>query len=266
MNRIETHFQQARDQARKSLVLFLTGGYPDMPTTEKLIHAVDRAGCDILELGVPFSDPIADGPTIQAASTEALRAGASLEAILDLVERVRQTSQMPILLFGACNPFFHYGLDRLAPRAKQVGVDGFLVPDLPIEESQDFEAMCRGAGMSLIYLAAPTTPEDRMARIAQRSSGFLYFISMKGVTGSTIEVDEALREKVAALRRIADPLPVAVGFGIQTPEHARAVAAIGDAVVVGSALIRRIDAHRRSSNLIEEIEAYVASLKEGVSA
>ena len=266
MNRIDQHFKKAAEEKRKSLVLFLTAGYPDMQTTEALIPVLDEAGGDILELGVPFSDPIADGPTIQAASAEALKAGTTLEGILNLVERVREKTQMPIVLFGAYNPFLHYGLERLAKRAVEVGVDGFLVPDLPMEESAEFDAICREAGLALVYLVAPTTPDERMERIARQSTGFVYFISMKGVTGSTIEIDDALRERVAKLRKAAAPEPVAVGFGIQTEEHAKAIAGLADAVVVGSALIRKVDEHRRSKNMAAEVRAYVESLRRGVDA
>ncbi|HNY25846.1 MAG TPA: tryptophan synthase subunit alpha [Candidatus Sumerlaeota bacterium] len=270
MNRIESHFAEATREGRKSLILFLTAGFPHLDLTEAIIDRVARAGCDVLELGVPFSDPIADGPTIQAASTEALKAETTLEKILDLVARIRDRfaregrPQLPILLFGAYNPFYHYGLDTLVKRAQEVGVDGFLVPDLPIEESEEFETPCRRAGLSLIYLVAPTTPSERMAEIARHGSGFLYYISLRGVTGTAIAVGDELREHVATLRKVAAPLPVAVGFGIQTPEHVRQVAEISPAVVVGSALIRLIGEQRNAPDLLDQVEAYCRSLKEAL--
>lgn len=261
MNRIEAHFAQARRQNKKSLIMFLTAGFPSLEKTEEIILALEKGGADILELGVPFSDPLADGPTIQAASTAALKAGTTLAKILDLVERIRTRSQIPILLFGAYNPFLHFGLEALAKRAVEAGVDGFLVPDLPLEESQDFDPICSKAGLSLIYLVAPTTPEDRMKQIASRSTGFLYYISIKGVTGKAIDISAELREHVGMLRKIASPLPVAIGFGVQTPEHVAAVAPICDAVVVGSALIRLIDRQKEKSDLADQIEQYVRALK-----
>jgi tryptophan synthase alpha chain len=270
MNRIESHFAEASREGRKSLILFLTAGFPSLDLTEPIIDRVARAGCDILELGVPFSDPVADGPTIQAASTEALHAGTTLEKIFDLVGRIRDRfaregrPQLPILLFGAYNPFYHYGLDALVQRAQAVGVDGFLVPDLPIEESEEFETPCRNAGLSVIYLVAPTTPPERMAEIARHGSGFLYYISLRGVTGTAISVGEELREQVATLRRVAAPLPVAVGFGIQTPDQVRQVAEISPAVVVGSALIRLIGEQRQAPDLLDRVEAYCRSLKEAL--
>lgn len=264
MNRIEKHFEQARENKSKSLVLFLTAGFPNLQTTAQIITRIDEAGCDVLELGVPFSDPIADGPTIQASSSEALKTGTTLEKILDLVAEVRKTSQIPILLFGAYNPFLHYGHEALMKRSVEVGVDGFLVPDVPLEESTDFEAACRAADLSLIYLIAPTTPEDRMKQIAARASGFLYYISLKGVTGTEIVVTDELREHVAMLQRIADPIPVAVGFGVQTPEHARQTAEAADAVVVGSSLIRLIGEYRDAPDLLDRVAEYTRSLKAAI--
>jgi len=312
-NRIEEHFAEAAREGRKSLVLFLTAGFPDLQTTERLVETIAGAGADVLELGVPFSDPIADGPTIQAASQVALKGGTTLEKILELVKRIRERTQIPIVLFGAYNPFLHYGLEKLARRAVEVGVDGFLAPDLPMEESGEFDKICRGAGLCLVYLVAPTTPPDRMREIARRSTGFLYFISLKGVTGTSIVVSRELREKVrqareaagarcegvgarcetggpsrqpvgsrcgkaretrkaagrshgvaGPLREAAGPLPVAVGFGIQTPQHAAAVAAIGDAVVVGSELIRVVDRYKDTPDLLDQVADYTRSLKEAL--
>jgi tryptophan synthase alpha chain len=262
MNRIEKHFAQAAREKRKSLILFLSAGFPDLATTGCLIEEIDRSGCDVLELGVPFSDPIADGPTIQASSFEALKSGTTLSAILDLVESLRRREvQIPILLFGAYNPFLHYGLESLVRRSVEAGVDGFLVPDLPIEEAEEFETQCKASGLSLVFLVAPTTPPERMKAIARRSTGFVYFVSLKGVTGVAIAVGPELREQVGLLRRIAEPLAVAVGFGIQTPEHVRAVGEIADAVVVGSALVRLVDKHRGDARLAERVGEFVRSLR-----
>jgi len=264
MNRIEQHFAEAEREGRKSLILFLTAGFPSLEATEEIIAKIDEAGCDVLELGVPFSDPIADGPTIQAASAEALAGGTTLAKILDLVARVRERSQVPILLFGAYNPFFHYGLDALIERAVEVGVDGFLVPDVPIEESGEFDGLCRDAGLSVIFLVAPTTPEDRMREIAKKGSGFLYYISLKGVTGTAITISDELREGTATLRRASGGLPIAVGFGVQTPEHAKAVAEIAQGIVVGTALIKLVDAYRDSPDLAKKAAAFTRELKAAI--
>ncbi|MFW5870820.1 MAG: tryptophan synthase subunit alpha [Candidatus Sumerlaeota bacterium] len=264
MNRIEKHFAERPDGA-KSLILFLTAGYPDLESTEKIIETIEESGCDILELGVPFSDPVADGPTIQAASTEALKTGTTLKKILDLVEKIRKRSDMPILLFGACNPFYHFGLETLGQRASEAGVDGFLVPDVPLEEGADLEAMCARHGFSLIYLVAPTTPPERMRAYAERGSGFLYYVSMKGVTGSSIQIDPQLRRQVGELKQIAAPLPVAIGFGVKTPEHARSVAEIADAVVVGSQLIRVVGEHADDREaMLKAVGDFTRSLKQAI--
>jgi tryptophan synthase alpha chain len=259
-NRIDNKLAQAAGKGRKSLVLFLTAGYPDLAATENIIHALDKAGTDILELGVPFSDPVADGPTIQAASFEALKTGTTLAKILELVARVRRRSEMPILLFGAYNPFLKYGLEKLARKAVEVGVDGFLVPDLPLEESEEFDAICRREGLSLVYLVAPTTPPERAAQIAERATGFVYFVSSKGVTGNSLEIDEELRERTLALRKAAKSKPIAVGFGIRTPEQVRQVAELCDAVVVGSQLIRVVE-ENRNADMAEAAYQYALSLK-----
>lgn len=248
------------NQPDKSLVLFLTAGFPDLETTEALIPELEAAGADVLELGVPFSDPIADGPTIQAASQKALQAGTTLEKILAMVSRLRKKVQMPIILFGAYNPFFHYGLDKLVQRAREVGVDGFLIPDLPIEESGEMEAACKKEELALVQLAALTTPADRIKEIVRHSSGFLYFISMKGVTGAQLHIGEELKEKARQLKEAAGDLPVAIGFGISEPEQAATLKPLADGVVVGSALIRLIE-NTPAAERHEKIRAYVKSLK-----
>ncbi len=265
MNRIEKYFAE-REDGRKSLILFMTAGFPDVETTEKIVATVEESGCDILELGVPFSDPVADGPTIQAASSEALEAGVTLEKILSMVERIRERSELPILLFGACNPFYHYGLDKLGARAEAVGVDGFLVPDVPLEEGDELEAMCDKHGFSLVYLVAPTTPRERMEETVRRGSGFVYYISMRGVTGSSINIDPELKGHVSELKSIAAPMPVAIGFGVKTPEHAKAVAEIADAVIVGSQLIRVVDEHRDDTGaMLKAVGDFTRSLKDAIS-
>ncbi len=260
-NRIESHFSQAAEDGRKSLILFLSAGFPSLAMTEDLILAIDEAGCDVLELGVPFSDPIADGPTIQASSEQALKAGATLEKILDLVERVRERCEIPILLFGAFNPFLHYGLEKVVERAAQVGVDGLMVPDLPIEECSELEKICADKNLALIQFVARTTPPERMKAIAKHASGFIYFFSLKGVTGVEITIDADMSDQVRTLKKLAAPLPVAIGFGVQTAEHVRQTAKLADGVVVGSALIRLIDEHREAADLLDRVRNYTRELK-----
>ncbi|WP_321530928.1 tryptophan synthase subunit alpha [uncultured Desulfuromonas sp.] len=264
MGRIEETFAQLKQSNHKALIPFITAGDPDMDTTEKIIATLVDAGADLIELGVPFSDPMADGPTIQAASERALAAGATLDSVLDLVERVRSFSQVPIVLMGYYNPVFCYGLERFADRAAQVGVDGLLLVDLPAEEREELHIHLKPKGVHLITLLAPTTPPDRAAQLMKQAQGFVYYVSMTGVTG-TSKVDGSAIESQVVQLRAHSPVPVAVGFGITTEQDAAAIARFSDAVVVGSALVKVIQQHAKSPCLQEEVRRFVAELKQGVS-
>jgi len=260
-NRIDAHFRSQREAGRRSLVLYLTAGYPNLEMTERLIPALQEEGCDLLELGIPFSDPLADGPTIQQASFEALQAGTTLEKTLDMVERVRSRVTMPIILFGAFNPFLRYGLDRLVQRSKAIGVDGYLAADLPLEESWGFRQRVLEAEQHMIFLTAPTTSPERKQKYARKAGGFLYYISVSGVTGMRAEVATDLAQQLAPFREVSD-VPVAVGFGISKPEHVATVAQVADAAVVGSALINVITQNKdRGPDAIEEaVRTFVRSM------
>lgn len=236
MSRIAEKFRTLRESGSRALIPYLTGGYPTPAATLGLLQALERGGASIIELGVPFSDPVADGPTIQRASTAALDAGTTLSKLLQIVTEFRNTSEIPLVLFGAYNPFFHYGLERFAKEASAAGVDGVLIPDLPSEEGDEVEPVFRQFGLDLIYLIAPTTPRGRKSQICKRGSGFLYYISLKGVTGARSDLTYELEEPLQEIRDCTD-LPVAVGFGISTPEQAVTVARWADGIVVGSALI-----------------------------
>jgi tryptophan synthase alpha chain len=201
---------------------------------------MERGGCDVLELGVPFSDPLADGPVIQRASERALRAGVTLEAVLQLVRRVRRTSALPIVLFSYFNPLLRLGLERLAGEAAAAGVDGVLVTDLPPEEAGEWLRVARAAALDTIFLASPTSPDDRLRRVADASRGFVYAISRTGVTGEQQRLSDDARPLLERLRRLTDE-PVALGFGISTPEQVAEAASVADAVVVGSALVRCLE-------------------------
>ncbi len=265
-NRIDERFARCLAEKRAALILYLTAGFPDLKATARLLLALERGGADIIELGVPFSDPIADGPTIQAASARALEAGASLRSTLDALGQARAAGlSVPVVLFGALNPFLHYGLDRLAHDAADAGADGFLAADLPVEEADEFEGAVRREGLHLIYLAAPTTPQERLEHIASRAGGFLYAIALKGVTGARADLDPGIGEYLARLHRAAaGRVPIALGFGISTPDHVRQVAGQCEGVVVGSALIRALDeALKRSADqaaLEAAAEGFTASL------
>ena len=261
MNRIDRHFQEARAAGRKSLIVYVCAGDPDLPTTERLVPALAEAGADIVELGVPFSDPLADGPTIQAATGRALRSGTTLGGILELVGRLRRGGcDVPLALMGYLNPIVRMGMERFVARAAEVGVDGLIVPDLPFEESDALSASAAARGLDLVLLAAPTTPAGRLREIARQTRGFLYFVSVTGVTGARAALPADLPARLDAVRA-ASAAPVAVGFGISNPEQARALAAHADAVVVGSAVVAEI---ARSGGKIEAPVALVHALAEAV--
>jgi len=259
MNRIEKMFADKKRTRQRAFIPYITAGFPDLERTERILALLVENGADLIELGIPFSDPIADGPTIQKASAAALAAGASVIKILELVRRVRQKTRVPILLFSAFNPLFHYGLTKIADDAKAAGADGFLVPDLPPEESGEFEAIGRARDLPLIYLVAPTTPPERRERIARRARGFLYYISLKGVTGERASLAADLETEVAELRRHTT-LPIAVGFGISKPEHVRQVAGFAEGIVVGSAIVKKIDELRGDPQWAARLAEFVALL------
>jgi len=263
MSRIAQTFESLRQRDEKALITFLTAGDPDLATSERVIHALVEAGVDLLELGFPFSDPMADGPTIQAASERALAAGTTLRGVLDLVSRIRQHTNVPIVLMGYYNPVFRYGAAAFCRDAAAAGVDGLLLVDLPPEEAGELHPHLRAAGIDLITLLAPTTPEARMTALARRAEGFLYYVSMTGVTGTQAVDAAAIADAVAGVCR-QSPVPVAVGFGVKTPADARAVAAFADAVVVGSALVQVIATHGRSPRLTEEVLSFARVLKQAV--
>jgi tryptophan synthase alpha chain len=253
MNRIRTTFERLAETGRKGLVGYLTAGDPDRDRSLADIRTALEAGLDILELGVPFSDPTADGPTIQAASHRALGAGMTVGGVLDLAAEVRRGTQAPIVLFGYANPFFRYGYSALCARAAQAGVDALLVVDLPREEATDLVGLLDAHGLCLVPLVAPTTPMDRARRIVSDAKGFIYYIMVTGVTGARAELATDLGRHMQELRACTD-LPIAAGFGVSTGEQARRVAADADAVVVGSALVKAARSGRLG-DVVRELRA-----------
>ena len=262
MSRIQQRFDYLRSRSEKGLVTFITAGDPDLATTEELIGVLEGAGADIIELGVPFSDPMADGPTIQRASERALLSGTTLPGILDTVRSARQTSQVPILLMGYYNPVLSYGLERFAVDAAVAGVDGLLIVDLPPEESDELRGLLNRNGIDLICLLTPTSDDRRIDLVRKHGSGFLYYVSVTGVTGARQDVSPSVAGAVARIRARTD-LPVAVGFGISTPEQASRMAEAADGVVVGSALVSLFEQYQ-GTELSEKVAALVGSLKEAV--
>lgn len=261
MGRIGGKFESLRAKKEKALIVYLTAGDPSLAVTKELILALDNAGVDILEIGVPFSDPTADGPVIQAASQRALKAGTTLQGVLDLVTDVRQTSSIPIVLFGYYNPFFAYGAKKFAQAAKDAGVDGILVVDLPPEEARELRVYTDVAGIDFISLVAPTTPEKRLRRIAAMAIGFLYYISITGVTGTAAPETEHIKREVSKIRKITK-LPLAVGFGISNSRQANEIARFADGVVIGSAVVRLIDENKCNPDLVKIISDYVGEIKQ----
>ncbi|WP_305041573.1 tryptophan synthase subunit alpha [Geoalkalibacter sp.] len=265
MSRIAQTFARLRAAGEVGLIPFLTAGDPDLATTEALLLSLAEAGADLIELGVPFSDPMADGPTIQAASERALAAGTTLAGILDLVARVRRHTQIPVVLMGYFNPVFRFGCARFAEAAAAAGVDGVLLVDLPAEQREEIHPHLRRVGVDFIQLIAPTTPQARMEALAAQGEGFLYFVSMTGVTGAQQVDAEAIAPLVQNLRQVS-PVPVAVGFGINTPEAAAAIGRNADAVVVGSALVKLIAEHSGAPDLHARAAAFVGALKRALPA
>jgi tryptophan synthase alpha chain len=260
MSRLAATFARLREARRAGLVTYVTAGDPDLSRTPGVLQALDRAGADVLEIGVPFSDPLADGPVIQRATERALAAGTTLHGVLDTVAGVRGTVQAPLVVFSYANPVLRMGPERFADRAREAGVDGVLVLDLPIEEADEFRNMLSARGIDTILLLSPTTTDDRLRKAASLGSGFLYAISRLGVTGAREHLADGAREMVGRIRRVTD-LPVALGFGISTPEHVRDVGRWADAAVVGSALVSVMAESGTSSALETRVEEYVRWLK-----
>ncbi|GGF41821.1 tryptophan synthase alpha chain [Aliidongia dinghuensis] len=271
MSRIDRRFAALKAEGRAGLVTFITAGDPDLATSEALLARLPKAGADVIELGMPFSDPMADGPAIQAAGLRALQAGTKLAQILAAVARFRQRdAETPIVLMGYYNPVFRYGVDRFVRDAVAAGVDGLIIVDLPPEESDELAPQAKAAGLDFIKLTAPTTDDARLPRVLGAASGFVYHVAIAGITGTRSADPADVGRAVARLRRHTD-LPVAVGFGIKTPDQAAAIARIADAAVVGSAIVDTIAGHLDSNGkakpgLVEAIAAQVSALAAGVRA
>ncbi|MBI5154812.1 tryptophan synthase subunit alpha [Candidatus Poribacteria bacterium] len=259
-NRIDRVFGRCRAEGRPALILYLTAGFPDAETTRRLLPALETAGADLIELGVPFSDPIADGPTIQRASAKALEGGMTFDRTLGILRDFRRSSELPVILFGAYNPFLRKGIAENVQLAAEAGADGFLAADLPVEECAELRDAAAGRGLKLVLLAAPTSPEERLRSICANSTGFVYCISLKGITGARADIAADVGEYLGRVRRVS-PVPVAVGFGINTPEQAARFAPMADGIVVGSGLIATIEkAANEGSGLVAAAGAYVRSL------
>ena len=265
MNRIVEKFAKLKTAGKKALVVYIGAGDPSLTATRELALAFDGAGVDVLELGVPFSDPLADGLVNQLAAQRGLEAGTTPPKLLATVAEIRKESQIPIVFYIYFNLIHKVGMAQFIADAAKAGVDGLLVLDLPPEESDNYEALMRAAGLCNIYLVAPTTPDDRMASIVKRGAGFIYYISREGVTGMQSQIATNLASQVGKLRAHTD-LPIAVGFGISNPAQAKAVAAEADGCVVGSAIVNQIAEHGKLPDLAERLGAFAKAMADAVKS
>ena len=267
--RIASRFATLKAEGRGGLVTFVTAGDPDRATFEEILRGLPGAGADLIEIGMPFTDPMADGPSIQASSQRAIAGGITLAQIIEIVRSFRQQDgETPIVLMGYYNPIYSYGVDRFLADVKEAGVDGLIVVDLPPEEDEELCLPALKAGVNFIRLATPTTDDLRLPQVLTNTSGFVYYVSIAGITGTRSAASGQVAEAVARLKRHTN-LPIAVGFGIKTPEQAREIAAAADAAVVGSALVDTVKAHldeqgRATPGLVEALLGFVRSLADGV--
>ena len=260
-NRIEDCFARLRKEKRKGFIPYICAGDPNLQKTVELSLALEKAGADVLELGLPFSDPLADGIVNQLAAQRSLAAGTTVRGVFDCVREIRRKSQIPIVLYSYLNPIFQFGAEKFHREAEDAGIDGLLILDLPPEEDGDLSA----GNLVHIRLVAPTTPADRMKNIAKSAKGFLYYVSREGVTGARDSIASSLPEKIAELRKFSD-LPVAVGFGISNPQQAREVAQHADAVVVGSAIVDLIAKHGNKPEMVEKVGAFARDLGNAIKS
>lgn len=258
-NRIDMVFDRLRMANQTGLIAYIAAGDPDLRATEEIVLGLEKAGVDIVELGLPFSDPLADGIVNQMAASRALAAGATTAKVLACIESIRKRSQIPIVLYTYLNPIYRYGFQSFLADAEKSGVDGLLILDLPPDEAASNPDFTSENALKRIRLIAPTTPDSRIATLTSDASGFLYYVSREGVTGERTDVAETLPERVAAIRKTTS-LPIAVGFGISSPEQVRKVAEVADAVVVGSAIVKRIADWGTDAHLVAKLQAFVEPL------
>lgn len=265
MNRIDQRFSDLKAAHKKGFVAYIAAGDPSLDRTLDIVLELEKCGADIIELGLPFSDPLADGIVNQMAADRALKAGATTAKVLDLIKAIRKVSQIPLVLFTYLNPIYTYGFEKFHEDASAAGADGALVLDLPPDEASLNVELPEGPALRHIRLIAPTTPEARIKLIAQRAQGFIYYVSREGVTGAQTSLATGIQEQVALIQS-ASPTPVAVGFGISTPDQARTVATMADAVVVGSAIVKLVEKHGTSPDLAAKLREFVKPLVDAVKS
>lgn len=259
MNRIDKTFKRLRKGNKKTFIPYIMAGDPSLDITKDRVLMLERCGADIIELGVPFSDPLADGPTIQRAAARALSAGVTLKKTIGLVKELRQETQIPIVLMTYYNPVFKYGEERFVSDAASAGIDGAIIPDLPPEEAENLISLSKKAGLAVIFLLAPTSTDARIKNVARLSKGFIYYVSITGITGSRLQIDKSIGEAINNIRKVTDK-PVAVGFGVSTPDEARHVAGLADGVIIGSAIVKKF--HEQQ----EDAEGFIRKFREAINA
>ena len=259
MNAIRQAFAQAQQQGRGTLVIYITAGDPSLEETVELVNTLRRAGADIVELGIPYSDPLADGPTIQAAGQRALAAGCTVQGVLDCVRKIKRSTEVPIVIMTCFNPILQFGMEAFAKSCQRAGVDGVLVSDLPPTESDEWVKLAAAHDLATIFLVAPTTPAERIRQATDRTTGFVYAVSRPGVTGARGELPADLHQSVQRIRAVTD-LPIAVGFGISTPEQVAAVYEIADGAVVGSAVVDLIAQAANTDSRHDQVRQFVSAL------
>lgn len=256
MSRIQNAFKNG-----KAFISFLTGGDPDLETSEKLIYAMEKAGADLIEIGIPFSDPIAEGPVIQEANERALAAGCTTDKLFDMVARARKNTEIPLVYLTYINPIYTYGKEKFMKRCQECGIDGLIIPDLPYEEKKEIAGICQEYGIDIISLITPTSHE-RIAMVAREAQGFVYCVSSLGVTGVRTEIKTDISQMIDLVKKTTD-IPCAVGFGIATPEQAQKMVQVADGAIVGSAIVKIIAEHGKDSE--QPVYDYVKSMKEAVA-
>ncbi len=250
-------FNKLRREGKKAFIPYIMSGDPDLEKTREIVHLFQECGADIVELGVPFTDPLADGPTIQRASERALRNGVTLRKVISHIKEFRQEIKIPIVLMTYYNPIFKYGEELFIHDTKEAGIDGMIIPDLPPDEAAEFIRLAKKNHLDTIFLLAPTSTDDRIKKVAKASTGFIYYVSITGITGAALLLDSSMEVLLSKIRKYTDK-PIAVGFGVSTPEEASAVARISDGVIVGSAIVKKL------YNSPYELKQYLISLREAI--
>ncbi|OGX28898.1 MAG: tryptophan synthase subunit alpha [Omnitrophica WOR_2 bacterium RIFCSPLOWO2_12_FULL_51_24] len=265
MNRIDKKFRELKRQKKKAFIAFLTAGDFGLKTTKRLVLEFDKRGVDIIELGVPFSDPIADGPTIQASSERALRRGTRLQDIIKMVGELRKLTDIPIVLMGYYNPVLKYGIKKFVSDCVRHGVDGVIVPDLPPDEADELTAAAKKTGFATIFLLSPTSTAGRIRLVSKKSKGFIYYVSLTGITGARAMLPKELISRVRLIKRYSDK-PVCVGFGVSRPEQVREIARAADGIIVGSAIVKEMEKGAKRKDFIKRVGDYVQKLTSALTA